>query len=319
MELRHLRYFIAVAEELHFGRAAERVRIAQPPLSQQIMALENEIGVPLFLRTKRHVELTAAGRSFLIEARKTLAQADHAIHTARRAARGESGRLIVGFVNSAVSGESLSIFRLMHRRYPDISLVLQDLTSEEQVAAMKAHQIDVGLIRPPVPDAGSLSVRVAWRESFLIALPHGHRLARQKVVAMRELENESFLLISRHLAPGYYDQLVGLCAKAGFTPKVVQEAHSLQTIVSLISAGLGISLVPASMENFQRKGVIYRPIKATATTNLAVMWRPDDSSPALQSFLDVVWHSANVSNVPHPTIQSPQAKGTGGERKRKNG
>jgi DNA-binding transcriptional LysR family regulator len=289
MELRHLRYFIAVAEELHFGRAAERLHMAQPPLSQQIMALEEEIGTPLFLRTKRHVELTAAGDSFLTEARKILAQTDHAIHTARRAGRGESGRLIVGFVNSAVFGESLAIFRLMHRRYPDISLVLQDLTSEEQVEAMKAHQIDVGLIRPPVPDAESLSIRVAWREPVWIALPHGHRLAKQKIIPMRELANESFLMIPRHLAPGFYDQLIGLCARSGFTPKVGQEAHSMQIIVSLISAGLGISLVPASMENFQRKGVVYRPIKPATTTDLAVMWRPDDPSPALRSFLEVVW------------------------------
>jgi len=164
MELRHLRYFVAVAEELHFGRAARRLGIAQPPLSQQIKALEEEIGAVFLKRTKRQVDLTAAGRVFLIEARKTLAQAEQAVRAAQRAARGEIGQLSVGFVCSAVYGKVPSIFRLMRSRYPEVSLLLQELTSEEQVEAMKKNEIDIGLIRPPLQAAESL----AWAVPFFI-------------------------------------------------------------------------------------------------------------------------------------------------------
>lgn len=299
MELRHLRYFVAVAEELHFGRAAERLGIAQPPLSQQIKSLETEIGTPLLLRTKRHTELTAAGISFLADARQILARTEQATHTARRAARGEIGQLVVGFVNSAVYGELTTIFRLMRQRYPDITLVLHDLTSEEQVAAVKAHQIDVGLVRPPIADAAPLQLRTVYREPFFIALPRGHRLVKEKQLSMKWLAQESFIAVPRHLGPGFYDQFIRLCSQAGFTPKVVQEAHSTQTIVSLVASGMGIAVVPGSMENFQRTGVVYRPLKPPApTTELAAMWRPDDPSPALKTFLKLVWEVAKVQSPP---------------------
>lgn len=293
MELRHLRYFVAVAEELHFGRAAERLGIAQPPLSQQIKSLEEEIGAALFLRTKRHTELTAAGESLLVDARQILLRSEEAVSAARRAARGESGQLAVGFVNSAVYGELTTIFRLMRQRYPGITLVLQDLTSEEQVAAVKAHQLDVGLVRPPIADAAPLSLRTFYREPFVVAMPRGHRLAKEKLIAMKWLAEESFLQVPRSLGPGFYDQFIRMCSQAGFAPKVVQEAHSTQTIVSLVASGMGIAMVPASMEHFQRTGVVYRPIKPPVpTTELAVMWRSDDKSPALRSFLNIVWEVA---------------------------
>jgi DNA-binding transcriptional LysR family regulator len=295
MELRHLRYFVAVAEELHFGRAAERLGIAQPPLSQQIKFLEGEIGAPLFLRTKRHTELTAAGESLLTDARKILSNADSAVLAARRAARGESGQLVVGFVNSAVYGELTNIFRLMRQRYPDMTLVLQDLTSEEQVAAIKNHQLDVGLVRPPIADAAPLILKTVYREPLVVALPRGHRLAREKQLLMRWLSNELFLHVPRSLGPGFFDQFIRLCAQAGFAPKVVQEAHSTQTIISLVAAGMGIAIVPEAMRHFQRTGVVYRPLKPPVpTTELAAVWRPDDSSPGLKSFLEVVWEVAKV-------------------------
>jgi len=295
MELRHLRYFIAVAEELHFGRAAERLGIAQPPLSQQIKSLEAEIGAPLLLRSKRHTELTAAGESFLADARKIVAQSTEAVQTARRAARGESGQVAVGFVNSAVYGELTTIFRLMRQRYPNITLVLQDLTSEEQVAAVKAHRLDVGLVRPPIADATPLVLRTVYRDPFVVAMPRGHRLAKEKQIAMKWLAHESFLQVPRSLGPGFYDQFIRMCSQAGFAPKVVQEAHSTQTIVSLVASGMGIAMVPASMEHFQRTGVIYRPLKPPVpTTELAAMWRAEDTSPALKSFLNIVWEVAKV-------------------------
>lgn len=297
MELRHLRYFVTVAEELHFGRAAERLAIAQPPLSQQIKALEEEIGVPLLSRTKRKVELTAAGKAFLAEARKILVHTDQAKRAALRASRGEVGQLEVGFVSSAVYGKVPSIFHQMRTRYPDIALVLQDLTSEEQVAAMKAHRLDVGLVRPPVPDAESLVMQIVWREPLVVALPNTHRLARLSRIPLEELAEEHFLMVPRHFGPGFYDLVIRSCAQAGFSPKVVQEARTAQTIVSLIAGGMGVSLVAASLQNFRRTGVVYRSINPPVpTTDLAVMWRPDDDSPALQSFLEVIWQVAGVKS-----------------------
>lgn len=295
MELRHLRYFATVAEELHFGRAAERLGIAQPPLSQQIKSLEEELGVQLFLRTKRRVELTAAGTAFYGETRKILAQADQAVRAAQRAARGEIGQLAVGFVSGAVYGKVPSIFRLMQTRHPDVSLVLQDLTSEEQVEAIKANRLDVGLIRPPVAAAESLVMRVIWREPLVVVLPEKHPLAGNRQIALGLLAEEPFLQVPRHLAPGFYDLFIRICAEAGFSPKIVQEARTTQTIVSLIAVGMGVSIVPASLKGLRRTGVVYRPLKPPSpTTDLAVLWRPDDESPALRSFLEIIWEAAGV-------------------------
>ncbi len=294
MELRHLRYFVAVAEELHFGRAARRLAIAQPPLSQQIKQLEEEIGVALLTRTKRLVQLTAAGEVFLAEARKSLTQADHAVRAARRAARGEIGQLAVGFVSSAVYGKIPFIFRLMRTRYPEVSLLLQDLTSQEQVEAVKAGRIDVGLVRPPVSSAESLALRVIWQEPLMVVLPQGSPLASEREIAVESLAEESFIQIPRHVAPGFYDQFIGICARAGFTPKILQEARTTPTIVSLVAGGMGVAILPSSLMSLQRSGVVYRPLKSPApTTDMAVIWRPEDKSPTLCTFLEIIWEVAN--------------------------
>lgn len=284
-----------VAEELHFGKAAERLGIAQPPLSQQIKTLEQEIGTPLFSRTKRHVELTAAGTVFLTESRKILALVEQARRAAQRAARGEVGQLEVGFVGSAIYGSVASVFRLMRERYPEVSVALQDLTSEEQVEAMKAFRLDVGLVRPPVVGTDSLVMQIIWREPLVIALPRTHRLSGQRKIAMKELAGEPFFQISRHVNPEFYDQFIRVCAQAGFSPDIVQETRTTLSIVSLIAGGMGVSLVPASLQNLRRTGVVYRHLKPPVpTTDLAVMWRPNDESPALQSFLRIVWEVAGI-------------------------
>jgi len=301
MELRHLRYFIAVAEELHFGRAAKRLVMSQPPLSQQIKLLEEEIGVILLKRTKRQVVLTAAGKVFLDEARKSVAQAEHAIRLAQRAARGEIGQLSVGFVSSAVYGKIPFIFSLMRSRYPGVSLLLQDLTSEEQVEALKVNRIDVGLVRPPVANAESLVMRVIWREDLMVALPEGNPLSRAEEIAIEWLAEESFIQIPRHVAPGFYDQCIQICAQAGFSPKIVQEARTTPTIVSLIAGGMGVSILPASLRSLQRSGVVYRPLKMPVpTSDMAVIWRPADESPTLHSFLEIIKEVAE--------IEEPQTK-----------
>ena len=301
MELRHLRYFIAVAEELHFGRAAKRLVMSQPPLSQQIKLLEEEIGVILLKRTKRQVVLTAAGKVFLDEARKSVAQAEHAIRLAQRAARGEIGQLSVGFVSSAVYGKIPFIFSLMRSRYPGVSLLLQDLTSEEQVEALKVNRIDVGLVRPPVANAESLVMRVIWREDLMVALPEDNPLSRKDEIAIEWLAEESFIQIPRHVAPGFYDQCIQICARAGFSPKIVQEARTTPTIVSLIAGGMGVSILPASLRSLQRSGVVYRPLKMPVpTTDMAVIWRPADESPTLRSFLEII---EEVEEIEEPQIK----------------
>jgi DNA-binding transcriptional LysR family regulator len=298
MELRHLRYFVTVAEELHFGRAAERLGIAQPPLSQQIKALEQQIGVLLLLRTKHHVELTAAGTVFAHEARKILAQADQAVHVAQRAARGEIGQLEVGFVSGAVYGKVPSIFRLVRTRYPEISLVLRDLSTEEQMEAIHAHRLDIGLIRPPVIASPSLAVQVIGREPLVIVLPRTHRLAGQKKISLEALAGEPFLHLPRQVAPGFYDQFVSLCTRAGFFPQIVQEARTTQTILSLVAVGMGVSIVPASLRRLQRTGVVYRPLEGPEpTTELAVIWRIDDENPALLRFLEIIWEVAEIKDA----------------------
>lgn len=297
MELRHLRYFVAVAEELHFGKAAARVGIAQPPFSQQIKSLEHEVGVPLLHRTKRSVELTPVGKVFLVEARKTLAQAEHALGSARRAARGEVGQLVAGFVSSAIFGRFASVFGLMRARYPGVNLVLQDMTSEEQLEAMRANELDVGLVRPPVAEVSSITLRVIGSEPLLVAMPERHVLAKLREISIPALASEPFLLVPRHLGPGYYDQVIGLCARAGFVPNIVQEARTMHTILSLVAGGMGISIVPASLLNFRREGLAYRPIKKPVPeSDLAVMWRRDADSPVVNAFLEIVWEAAGFKH-----------------------
>jgi DNA-binding transcriptional LysR family regulator len=247
------------------------------------------------------VVLTAAGKVFLDEARKSVAQAEHAIRLAQRAARGEIGQLSVGFVSSAVYGKVPFIFSLIRSRYPGVSLLLQDLTSEEQVEALKVNRIDVGLIRPPVANAESLVMKVIWREDLMVALPEGNPLSRAEEIAIEWLAEESFIQIPRHVAPGFYDQCIQICARAGFSPKIVQEARTTPTIVSLIAGGMGVSILPASLRSLQRSGVVYRPLKMPApTTDMAVIWRPADESPTLRSFLEIIGEVAE--------FEEPQTK-----------
>lgn len=286
MELRHLRYFVTVAEELHFSRAAARLGISQPPLSQQIQRLEHEVGAPLLLRTRRHVELTGAGKALLEQARRVLSVADEGLRIVRRAARGETGLLMVGFVGSAVYGKFPSLFRRMRERCPEVELRLMDLTSEEQVAAVKARQLDVGLVRPPLSQAGDLSLEVLWSEPFLVALPQNHPLAKQKRVTLASLAEETFLLVPRQQGSGFYDSIIRLCADAGFTPRVAQEVRSTPTLLSLVAGNLGVSLVPASLQSFRTAGVVLRPLHpASPRTDLAMIWRANDPSPVLKIFL----------------------------------
>lgn len=294
MELRHLRYLVAVAEELHFSRAAQRLHISQPPLSQQIRQLEDELGVRLFHRTRRNVQLTDAGRVVLEEARRTLAQAGEVIRAAERARRGQAGHLRIGFSSSAPYTMLPAILRTFRERFPDVALTLLERSSEEQAHLLFERVSDAGFVRPPIEDsAGLLIVRAILREPLVAALPDSHPLGRARTVAVKSLASEPFVLFPRHAAPGLYDQILGMCRRAGFNPNVTQEAVQMQTIVSLVSAGLGVAIVPASIQNLQRAHVVYRELRPrSATTEMAVAYRRDNQSEALRAFLGIVDETA---------------------------
>ena len=285
MELRHLRYFVAVAEELHFGRAAARLGIAQPPLSQQIRQLERELGVELLARTRRRVELTEAGRVYLHEARGILQRSAHATEAARRAARGETGALSVGVVASATYGLVPRVFRLFRDRHPDVALTLAVLSTGAQVAALRAGQLQLGIARPPFGDE-TLVAEPLQEEPVIVALPGGHPLSARRTVPLGALAREPFVLFPRDRRPGWYDFMTGLCREAGFEPVVGQDAPELATAMALVAAGCGVTLVPASVKDLRRSGVDYRAISDPAPrTRLVALRRPGEPLPVVARFV----------------------------------
>lgn len=288
MELRHLRYFVVVAEELHFGRAAERLSISQPPLSQQIQQLEKEVRAKLFHRTSRQVELTEAGRVFLTEATQILKAVDQAGADARRAARGELGRLGIGFVASATYDLLPDILRTFRADFPQIALDLYEMNSALQGFALHDHRIDVSFSRPPLVDE-DLSTEAVTTESLVVAVAQTHRFVDQSDLSLTHLAEEAFILYPREPKPSYADTVIRLCEAAGFTPRIAQETLQMQTALSLVSAGLGLTLVPASVQNLRRNGVVYLPLASPAPMSvLSVSTRRGDRSPLLANFLAIV-------------------------------
>ena len=241
MELRHLRYFLAVAEELHFGRAAARLGIAQPPLSQQIRQLEQELGVTLFHRTKRRVEITPAGQAFSEEVRQVFAQAERAVSTARRAGRGEIGQLDIGFAPSADLDILPRVLRVWNARFPAVEIDLHPMLPSAQTEALRDGRIHIGFVRLPLEESG-LVVETIQREPLLAVLPAGHPLARRARVRLAQLADDRMIMFPRRMAPGYYDLLISMCRSAGFTPRVLGEPGSIPTNLGLVSAGLGVTL-----------------------------------------------------------------------------
>lgn len=287
MELRHLRYFVMLAEELHFRRAAERLHMAQPPLSQQIRQLETELGFQLLHRTKRTVQLTEAGQVFLRESRRILQQLEQAIEMGRQISRGEMGQLTIGFVSSAAYNVLPEILRKFRTAVPSVALELHELTSDQQLQWLRERRIDIGLIRPPIED-DEFCFQVIFQEPLMLALPEVHFLAKQAQVSLRSLFNQPFILFPRGLAPGLYDQIISLCQQANFSPFVAQEAIQMQTIVSLVAAEMGVAIVPASLQNLQRTGVVYKTIEEpTPNVAIAAIWRCNNSSATVQRFLDI--------------------------------
>lgn len=287
MELRHLRYFVAVAEELHFRRAAERLHMSQPPLSQQVRALEAELGVELLRRNQRRVELTPSGLAFLDDAREILARVDAAVAGTRRIAAGEVGELRVGFVGSAMYGRVPELLRRFGERRPDVAVRLRELTSTAQVTALQESHIDVGFLRPPVLAEG-VTVEVIEREGVVLAVPADHDLARRRRIDLTDLTEESFITLSRSDGPGINVALTGAMAAAGAPFRIVQEVSELATAVGLVAAGVGVCVVPASLSALDRHDVAYRPLVGAApAVELALARRTADDAPVVQTFLEV--------------------------------
>lgn len=298
MELRHLRYFVALAEELHFGRAAAKLHISQPPLSMQIRALENELGVTLLNRTQRHVSLTQAGAALLGEARHILARVEQAVLTTKQAGRGEIGELAIGFISVADYNVLPVVLREFRRRFPLVNLTLRESTTDAQIRDLLAGRIDVGFALPPINDPSLESVSIL-REPLIAALPEKHPLARKPgKLALEKLKDAPFILFPRTNAPGLYDDVVSCCKAAGFSPRVEQEAIQMQTIVSLVSAELGVALIPASLTNLQRTGVTYKSLKSgSPLTEVRLAWRRGNDLPALRVFVEVALQTANAANT----------------------
>jgi DNA-binding transcriptional LysR family regulator len=282
-----LRYFVALADTLHFGRAAEALHISQPPLSRAIRGLEERLGVALFARNRRRVELTPAGERFLEEARRVLAQLERAGAELRGMAAGERGRLRVGFVSLADYGVLPGLLKQFKAARPGVTLALREMLSPDQAAALVAGELDFGLLLPPVTQADALEHLVVQRERFVVALPARHALARRSgKLAVRELEGEPLVTVPRGIAPGLYDIVAGLVQRAGLSLSVAQEAIQMQTVVSLVSSGLGAAIVPASVANLGRRGVAYREIADPhPRLDLWLAWPRGALGPASQDFV----------------------------------
>ena len=284
-DLRRLRYFVAVAEELHFGRAARRLNVSQPPLSVQIRTLEREIGTPLLIRTQRRVELTEAGRVLLEEARRLLDQAEAAVVHARRAAEGAVGRLTIGFVSTVDYSILPPLVRRFRQKHPGIALKLLELTGDRQQALLQSGELDLGLSILPSP-ASSLTMRPVFREPLIAAVPANHPLAGRRRIALRSLAAEAFVQFPRELAPGLYDLAIAACQKAGFTPHLAQEAIQMQTILGLVAAGLGVALVPRCMSKLQRPDVRYLALDARGfEVETVSLWYSENRAPALAALI----------------------------------
>jgi DNA-binding transcriptional LysR family regulator len=284
-DTRQLRYFVAVAERLHFGRAAAALHISQPPLSRAIRGLEDQLGARLLTRSRRKVELTPEGARLYEEAKRVLDQLERAALEVGAMAAGESGRLRLGFVSLADYGVLPELLKGFKAARPRVTLALREMLSPDQAAALSAGELDFGLLLPPV--AGELEHLVVQSEKFVAALPARHAAARGRGrVAMSDLAGEAFVMVPREIAPGLYDIVAGLAARAGFSLQVAQEAIQMQTVVSLVSSGLGVAIVPASISNLGRRGVVYRELAdAHPRLDLWLAWRRGGLGATARDFL----------------------------------
>ena len=287
MELRHLRYFVAVAEELHFARAAERLHMAQQPLSFQIKQLEEELGVTLFRRTTRRVELTDAGRALLAEVYVALAHLRQGVETARRMERGETGSLVIGYVSIALYNLMPGAVRLFRERFPDVQITLHELCSPDLEEQLLQGAFDVGLVMQGMPFP-ELAYETVLREQATVAIPKNHPLGGQAPIPLRALASEPFVMYEHTERSWLHDQIIALCQAAGFSPHIVQEAASEQAIIGLVAAGVGVSLVSSCLSGLRTHEVTYRPlIDPAVSVEYAVVWKRENPSPFVKAFLNI--------------------------------
>lgn len=289
MELRHLRYFVAVAEEGNVTRAAERLGIGQPPLSQQIQALERDLEVRLFHRTGQGVVLTEAGKALLVDAKRLLEDVQHAAVNAQRAGRGETGHLNLGFTASAAFHPIVrALIRAFRNAYPGVGLTLTEGSTAQQLTLLDEGRIDLAFLRPGAHTFAGVALREIATEPMKAVLPVTHPLAKRSRISLKALSDESFVLIPQAASPMLHDEIVSACRQAGFEPTLGQQAPQLSSVVSLVAAEFGVSLVPASVSQFHAEGVIYVDlVEAKVQTKLALASREGNPSIKLANFLEV--------------------------------
>jgi DNA-binding transcriptional LysR family regulator len=285
IELRHLRYFIVVADELSFTAAASRLHMSQPPLSQQIRDLEDQVGTPLFHRTSRRVGLTAAGESFLVHARAILSQLDGARREAQAIGAGKVGRLLIGSTGSILRGGLADLLAAHRHEYPEVVSTLIEQAPALQLQALQERKADVSFIRVP-PGIDGLVAELAWKEDVVLAMSRIHRLAQRKRLALKDLRDEEFVALMPE-SSDFARSLQESCIAAGFLPRVAHEVVDAQSIVGLVSAGFGVALVPASISRFTNREILFRPLVAsTLTADVYMVRRDEDHSQVLKTFVD---------------------------------
>jgi DNA-binding transcriptional LysR family regulator len=291
MELRHLRYFLALAEELHFGRAARRLAISQPPLTVAIQQLEAEVGAPLLLRNSRGVQLTAAGQALVPAARAALEQAAQALHAARDAASGQIGRLHVAFAGTMLYRGLPSMLRRFQDEHPRLQLSLRELSSSEQVVELHHARLDAGFAHVPHAPEGLAQLLVS-SQPFVACLPAAHPLAHQRTLPLSALAGEPLALVSRAVSPDYHARIVQACQAAGFVPPSLHELQHWLSVVSLVAQGLAVALVPAALSQSGLAGAVFVPVTdphhALPHYETRCLWNPHRDQPALGLFLDAV-------------------------------
>jgi DNA-binding transcriptional LysR family regulator len=285
LELKHLRSFIAVAEQLSFVQAAKRLHVSQPALSSQIRNLEEQLGVQLLFRNRRVVKLTDAGKVFLNEAYAVLHHANEAAERARKAAHGQIGKLSIGFVSSAALEIVPEIVVAFRKKHPDVTLDLRNIRTTDQIEGLTNKTIDVGFVRMPLSHS-QLKTTVVHREPFVVIFPDGHPLSIRKRFQIAQLQNEHFVLYGRRWASGFYDNIIQMCNAAGFSPNIVQETGEMYTTIALVGAGAGIAIVPQSVVLAQSRKVITRVLPSSVgISEIAIAIAHDNHSSLVQSFV----------------------------------
>jgi len=310
MELRHLRYFVAVAEELHFTRAAERLGIKQPPLSSQIRQLEHEMGAPLFHRLTRGVELTEAGALLLIEARQILDQVEQTKAGVQSRARGETGHIHLGFAGATYFQPLVpAVIRAYREHYPSVVLSPEQSNTPQLVAGLRSGEIDIAFVRPPISDDEGLAIEPLVEEPMLIVLPASHPRAGDHSMPLEALARETLILFPRAIGPGLYDAVIASCQRAGFSPKLGQEAPQISAIVHMVAAGFGVSIVPQSIKQIHAEGIVFLGIDGDAPrTPISLAYRQDDHSTVVRNFVALVRRISRASKSEEGQVVGKRGK-----------